>query len=139
MSAQRDPSVAVEGNVLDDAIDKADLRMSQADQVYKTWGGHGIVPALRLVAKFKAASGAASPALLDKLTAALAVRSEEEIGQLLDQIVAQGAMGGQLKDTDKARYKSAEEARLAKTARFVADGGRPLARPVSDGRGRPLE
>lgn len=38
-----------------------------------------------------------------------------------------------------ARYKSAAEAQLAKTATFFSDDGRPLARPLRDARGRPLD
>lgn len=36
------------------------------------------------------------------------------------------------------RYKSATEARLAETATFFGDDGRPLARPLRDKNGKPL-
>lgn len=54
MPTQRDPAVSREGDQLDAAVDAADLRVSQIDQVYERWRNQGFKSALALVATLKA-------------------------------------------------------------------------------------
>jgi hypothetical protein len=94
------------------------------------------------VVKFKAYKQAAngpSPALLAKLTAALAVRGEEEIGQLLDQAALQPSTGARLADDQKAATMKAERNMGLNPHGLRSDTGRLIGAPIRDPKtGRPL-